>query len=218
VGSLPNKIEIVPAILVKSREELLRKIEIVRPYAKKAQMDVMDGVFVPNKTIGVEELQDLPDGIEYEFHWMVQKPEEWIEKINGSFLHCVHAEAKMDFEKVKEAVRRNSGRIGIAINPPTQAEVVDGYIKDVEEVMVMAVNPGFSNQKYIESVEEKIKKLRERYPKMTISVDGGINAETIGRAAKAGANKFYTASAVFSAKDVGKAIKKLKEEAEKHGR
>ena len=214
---MPNAIEIVPAILVKSREELIRRVELVRPYVKKVQIDVMDGVFVPNKTIGIEELQDLPGGVEYEFHWMVQNPEKWIEKTRGSFLHCVHAEARMDFERVKEAVGR-MGKLGIAINPPTPAEIVDGYIKDVEEVMVMAVNPGFSNQKYIESVEEKIKKLRKKYPKITISVDGGINSETIGRAAKAGANKFYAASAIFSAANVGEVIEKLKEEARKHGR
>lgn len=216
MSSLPNKIEIVPAILVKSREELLRKIEIVRPYVKNVQIDVMDGVFVPNKTIGIEELQDLPKGIRYEFHWMVHKPEEWIEKINGSFLHCVHVEARMDFERVKEAVREKKGKIGIVINPPTPLERAERYIKDVEEVMVMAVNPGFSNQKYIESVEEKIKTLRKKYPRIRVSVDGGINLETIGRAARAGASKFYTASAVFSAEKPGEAIKKLKEEAEKN--
>ncbi|MEM4335723.1 MAG: ribulose-phosphate 3-epimerase [Candidatus Anstonellales archaeon] len=209
------RIEIVPAILVKSREELLKKIEIVKPYVKKVQIDVMDGVFVPNKTIGIEELRELPKGIGYEFHWMVNEPEKWMEKIKGNFLHSVHIEAKMNFERVKEVAKRNGGRVGIAINPPTAAGKIFEY-EGFEEIMVMAVNPGFSNQKYIESVEEKIRILRSRYPKLNISVDGGINVETIGRAARAGANKFYAASAIFSADNPREAIEKLRKEAEKH--
>lgn len=207
--------EIVPAILVKSREELLKKIEIVKPYVKKVQIDVMDGVFVPNKTIGIEELRELPKGIGYEFHWMVNEPEKWMEKIKGNFLHSVHIEAKMNFERVKEVAKRNGGGVGIAINPPTAVGKIFEY-DGFEEIMVMAVNPGFSNQKYIESVEEKIRILRSRYPKLNISVDGGINVETIGRAARAGANKFYAASAIFSADNPREAIEKLRKEAEKH--
>lgn len=213
MGSL--HVEIVPAILVKSREELLKRIEIVKPYVKKVQIDVMDGVFVPNKTIGIKELRDLPKGMDYEFHWMVNEPEKWIEKMKGDFLHSVHVEARMDFEEVKKVAKRNGGRVGIAINPPTPLERVFEY-SGFEEIMVMAVNPGFSNQKYIEGVEKKIRILKSRYPNMNISVDGGINSETIGRAARAGANKFYAATAVFSAEDVGKAIEKLREEAEKY--
>lgn len=210
-------VEIVPAILVKNKEELLKRIELVRPYVEKVQIDIMDGFFVPNKTIGIKELQALPKEIKYEMHWMVHEPEKWIEKIKGEFLHSVHVEARMDFEKVKETVRKNGGRLGVAVNPPTPAEKVFEHEGDFEEIMVMAVNPGFSNQRYNESVERKIRILRGRYPEMNISVDGGINIETIGRAARAGANKFYTASAIFSAEDAGKAIKRLKEEAERYG-
>lgn len=210
-------VEIVPAILVKNKGELLKKIELVRPYVEKVQIDIMDGIFVPNKTIGIKELQTLPKEIGYEMHWMVHEPEKWIEKIEGRFLHSVHVEARMDFEKVKETVRKNGGRLGVAVNPPTPSEKVFEHEGDFEEIMVMAVNPGFSNQRYNESVERKIRILRGRYPKMNISVDGGINIETIGRAAKAGANKFYTASAIFSADDAGKVIKRLREEAERYG-
>ncbi|MGC8899637.1 MAG: ribulose-phosphate 3-epimerase [Candidatus Micrarchaeia archaeon] len=212
-----NKVEIVPAILVKNREEFLRRIELVKPYVKKVQIDVMDGVFVPNKTIGIRELRNLPAGMGYEFHWMVNEPEKWIEKIKGDFLHSVHVEARMDFKKVKEVAKRNGGRVGLAINPPTPVEMVFPYEKESEEVMVMAVNPGFSNQKYIPQVEEKIKTLRNRNKDMTISVDGGINVETIGRAAKAGANKFYVASAIFSAQDIGRAVEELMNEVKKNG-
>ncbi|MEK6982603.1 MAG: ribulose-phosphate 3-epimerase [Candidatus Micrarchaeota archaeon] len=207
-SATPN-FEIIPAILVKTRDELLKRINLVKSYVKTVQIDVMDNEFVPNKTIGLESLHDLPSGVNYEFHWMVNNPENYIEKIKGNYLHIVHIEAKMDFNKAKQIAEKNGGKIAIAINPPTQVEKVFAYEQKVSQILVMSVNPGFSGQIYIKEVEAKVKILSARNPKLDIEIDGGINLETINLAYKAGANKLCAASAIYENADIKKAIENL---------
>ncbi len=207
------QLEIIPAILVKTREELVERIEKVKPHVKTVQIDIMDNEFVPNKTIGLESLKNLPKGIDYEFHWMVQFPEYWIKMIKGNHLHIVHLESLMSWDNVRWAIRESGGRLGIAINPETSVEEAYKFEKEVKYILVMTVRPGFDGQKYIQEMEEKVEKLRKRYPDFDIEVDGGINAETISRAVKAGANKLVAASAIFSKPDAEKAIAELRKKA-----
>ena len=206
-------VEIVPAILVKKREELVEKIVKVKPYVRIIQIDIMDGKFVQNKTIGTEELKDLPNA-NYEFHWMVHDPEIWISKVPGNHLHLVHVETVKSWDWIEKAVKNAGGRIGIALNPDTPLEKIMPYIDRVEKVLVMTVYPGFSSQKYIPQMEEKISELRKNYPSLDIEVDGGINKDTIQRAANAGANHLASASAIFSSETVGDAIRQLTAAAE----
>jgi len=204
--------EIIPAILVKEREELLRRISLVTPFVKRVQIDVMDGKFVPNKTIGIAELEDLPEA-NYEFHWMVEDPINWIKKTPGNHLHLVHIETIDSFDEVANAAKQAGGTLGIAINPETALEKILPLISKINEVLVMTVHPGFSGQKYIPETEEKIKHLREAYPLLDIEVDGGINLETIGCAYSAGANLLVAASAIFSHEDIESAIETLRKRA-----
>jgi len=208
-------LEVIPAVLVKTREELLEHISRVRGHVETIHIDIMDNKFVPNFTIGVKELQGLPSGFRYEIHWMVRKPEEWIAKVRGPYMHMVHVEAVGGWEKIVSAVRESGGRLGIAVNPGTSLEKVKPYIKDVERVLVMSVNPGFYGQKYIQDVEAKVRELRKMFPRLEIEVDGGINPETGARAAGAGASDLAAASAIFAKPDVGKAIAELKESLKK---
>lgn len=209
-SSTYKSIEIVPAILAKTRKELLKRINLVKPYVKTVQIDIMDNDFVPNKTIGLESLHDLPCGVQYEFHWMVNNPENYIKEIKGNNLHIVHIEAKMDFIKAKKTTEKNGGKIAIAINPPTSVEKAFAYEQKVSQVLVMSVNPGFSGQSYIKEVEHKIKILRVRNPELDIEVDGGVNLQTIGSAHASGANKLCAASAIYENKDIKKAIDNLR--------
>jgi ribulose-phosphate 3-epimerase len=208
-------VEVVPAILVKDRAELVRRIELVKPHVRAVQIDVMDGVFVPNKTVGLPDFHDLPPGIKYEFHWMVQNPEDWILDVEGQHLHLVHVESVMDWHKVRDVVARSGSELGIVFNPPTPVSSLARYIGDAGQVLAMTVNPGFDGQKYIPEVESKITELRERYPELKIEVDGGINVQTAERAANAGANILDAASAVFSAPDAKLAIESIKKAGEK---
>jgi transketolase len=205
-------VEVVPAILVKSREELLAQIEKVKPSVTTVHIDIMDNVFVPNNTIGVESLTNLPSGLSYEFHWMVKNPENWISKVPGKHKHIVHVETIFDWSQIEKA-RASGGKIGLAINPPTPVEKLYPYLahKEIEQVLIMTVNPGFSGQKYITDVESKIQALREKFPKLEIEVDGGINPETSERASEAGANILAASSAIFMAESVPEAIKNIHE-------
>jgi ribulose-phosphate 3-epimerase len=141
---------------------------------------------------------------------MVKDPIKWIEQMPGEHLHLVHIETVSSFEEVKKAVEKAGGKLGIALNPETPLEQVLPYASEVQKVLVMTVHPGFSGQKYLQDMEGKIRRLRERYPKLDIEVDGGINPQTISRAYAAGANVLAAASAVFSAEDIEKAVEKLK--------
>lgn len=204
------EVEVVPAILVKSRQELLAHIEKVKPSVKTVHIDIMDNIFVPNNTIGLESLTELPIGVLYEFHWMVKDPENWISKISGNHTHFVHVEAITDWTEIEKA-RSSGGKIGLAINPPTPVEKLYPYInnKAVKQVLVMTVNPGFSGQKYITEVESKVRELRAKFPNLEIEVDGGINQATSERASEAGANILAASSAIFAAKSIPEAVQNI---------
>lgn len=204
--------EVVPAILVKTRAELLDKINKVLGHVKEIQLDIMDGIFVPNKTIGMESLKDLP-AARYEFHWMVKDPENWIRAVPGPHMHLIHVETITDFPRIEEAVRKAGGKLGLAINPETPLEALLPYVEKAKRVLVMTVHPGFSGQKYIYAMEGKLRALREMFPSLDIEVDGGVNNETGPHAYSNGANILAAASALFSSDDIEGAIKELKKRA-----
>jgi ribulose-phosphate 3-epimerase len=204
--------EVIPAILVKTREDLLRRIAQVRGLVREIQIDIMDGQFVPNKTIGIEDLLDLPEA-RYEFHWMVRDPEKWIERIPGPHMHLVHIEAISSLDKAEAAVKKSGGRLGLAINPETPLEAILPLVPRAERVLVMTVRPGFSGQKYIYEMEHKVRRLRELFPKLDIEVDGGVNNETVPHAYSSGANLLAAASAIFASEDIKGAIEHLRKRA-----
>lgn len=197
--------EVVPAILVKTRDDLIRRIAQVRGLVKEIQIDVMDGKFVPNTTVGIRDLKDLPEA-HYEFHWMVHEPERWIAQIPGPHMHLVHIETVKSFETIEQAVKKSGGKLGLAINPETSIELALRLVPKVQRVLIMTVHPGFSGQSYIREMCVKIRRLRKLYPKLDIEVDGGITNETAAHAYSCGANILAAASAIFAVKDTKKAI------------
>jgi ribulose-phosphate 3-epimerase len=202
-------LEVIPAILVKDRGEMLRRIAAVSPHVKTVHIDVMDNRFVPNKTVGLESFSNLPPGINYEFHWMVEHPESYIPQIPGPHLHIVHFEAVKDWGAVEDAIRKAGGFFGIAFNPATPTEKILALAGRAKRILAMTVVPGFDGQKYISEVEYKIRELRSHFPDLEIEVDGGISPETAARAARAGADKLAAASAIFSKEDKGHAISEI---------
>jgi len=203
---------VIPAILAKTKEELLQRISQVNGLAGEIQLDIMDGDFVPNKTVGLDELVSIPalKNARYEFHWMVRNPEKWIEHIPGGHMHLVHVETIKSFAEIEAAVRKSGGRLGLAINPETPLEALLPFAARAERILVMTVHPGFSGQKYMVEMEKKISALRAKFPKVDIEVDGGVNLETIRGAYAAGANILAAASAIFAAPDKKAAIEKLR--------
>ncbi|MDD5339704.1 MAG: hypothetical protein PHV13_00460 [Candidatus ainarchaeum sp.] len=203
---------VIPAILAKSREELLRRISQVNGLVKEIQLDIMDGEFVPNRTIGMDDLAAVPalQNAKYEFHWMVKEPEKWIAKVPGPHLHLVHVETIRSFDAIENAVKKSGGRLGLAINPETPLEKLLPFASKAQRILIMTVHPGFSGQSYITAMEKKIRQLRRKFPSIDIEVDGGVNLDTVRGAYAAGANVLAAASAIFAADDIKAAIDALK--------
>ncbi len=205
-------VEIIPAILAKTKYEFEFKMYSVIPYARRIQIDIMDGKFVPNITIGENEKVPLKDGLTVEYHLMVQNPIEYITLIgNPDAIYIVHVESEEKTADVMRFCKSEGYKIGLAINPATKIDVLDRYMPDIEMVLFMTVVPGFSGQAYIPAVEAKIAEFRKKYPKIDIEVDGGITEDNIRQARVAGANLLASASAIFSKPDLREAMAKLYE-------
>ena len=213
VSHKTKEVEILPAILVKSRAQFLEQIEIVKADVNGVHIDIMDDIFVPNETLNVDELKPLPPGLSYSIHWMVENPEKQIARLPGTHMHMIHIEtihSQEHFEEIVSTAKSTGGRLGLALNPDTPLESVLPYKEKVSRFLVMSVIPGFDGQKYIEEIEPKLTRLREECPSHQIEVDGGITFDTAPRAVKAGADILASASTIFQADNPKEAIKKLK--------
>ncbi len=220
IGAGADMTVIAPAILVYSKEELKQRLASV-PSAKTIHIDIMDGKFVNNTTIGPAELQDLPKDREIEYHLMVADPLAFIEKLPGgkNSIFEVHLESvKAGQEKeIAEAVKKKKSRLAWVLNPPTPLARLESCLGSVSQILLMTVNPGWAGQSYIEEVEEKMRELRKLRPGLSIEIDGGVGAKTIPRARAAGADRFAAASSVFGHKEPDTAYRNLLSLANKRG-
>lgn len=178
----------------------------------RIQWDVMDGVFVPNLTFGPDVIAAAKphSTVEFEAHLMVVNPDELLPRYvdAGCELVIVHAEACTHLHRTLARIRELGARSGVALNPHTPADMVEGVLAEVDLVLPMTVNPGFGGQAYIAAVEAKIAQLRRMIDDagvdVELEVDGGITDQTIGGAAAAGADVFISGSWLYAHPD-GKA-------------
>ncbi len=185
-------------------------------------VDVMDGHFVPNLTIGpvVVEAVRAATRLPLDVHLMIEEPERSLERYveAGADVVGVHVETCPHLHRSVAQIREAGARACVVLNPSTPASAVEPVLGDIDQVLVMTVNPGFGGQKFIESMLPKIETLRgwidERGLEVSLEVDGGIGVETIARAARAGADVFVAGTAVFGAPDRGEAITALRRAAE----
>ncbi len=236
-----NPVRIAPSVLAADVSRLKDELQAAEAGgADEFHLDVMDGHFVPNLTIGpfiVEAIRRVTK-LPLDCHLMVTHPERYA----GPFIEAgadsitFQAEAVADeravlcgergwamkenrydrrrLEATLEAIRSRGKRAGVAVNPDTPAAVLD-FLDRVDMVLAMTVWPGFGGQKFIETVTGKIGELRKRSASVDLQVDGGLNPETIGRAASAGANVFVVGTATFRSGDAAGAIRELRKRAEK---
>jgi len=168
--------------------------------------DVMDGRFVPNISIGLPVLEATRRGttLPVDVHLMLVEPDRWVGEFveAGADVVTFHAEATPHLHRVAQEIDRRGARPGVAINPATPITVVDEVLPYVGQVLVMTVNPGFGGQSFIESMPDKVARLRETIERRNldcvIQVDGGINEETIARVVEAGATSIVAGSAVIN--------------------
>lgn len=182
-------------------------------------VDVMDGHFVPNITIGPPVVRDLKrvSNLFLDVHLMIEKPELMIPAfINaGADLITVHVETCTHLHRVVYMIKEAGIKAGVALNPATPVSSLENILDDIELVLIMSVNPGFGGQKFINSSVAKISQVKEmldiHQSSAFLEVDGGINQETGQMAVKAGANVLVAGSYIFGAKDLEYAMKSLKD-------
>jgi ribulose-phosphate 3-epimerase len=208
-------IEIVPAILVKTMDELKERVKEVESCVKRVQVDIMDGIFVPNKTIQPEDMSNFKTKLMKEVHLMVDDNEKYVEDFLklGFDMIIVHVESCKNVKKIIKKVKDRGKKIALAINPPTPLSAIEHYLNDLDMVLIMSVNPGFSGQGFIPEVLTKIKELRKMKKDLDIEVDGGIKLGTTKLVAGAGANIIVSCSGIYSFEDKKKAVELLKKEA-----
>ena len=206
-------IKISPSILASDYANLQTELGRISR-SDLIHIDVMDGHFVPNITIGapivkaIKRVCDIP----FDVHLMISKPLDYIEDFAaaGADIICFHAESESDIASTIDKILSLGKKAALAVKPGTDIDVVLPFLGKLSMVLVMTVEPGFGGQSFMEETMPKIEKIREINKDIDIEVDGGINEETIKIAAKAGANVFVAGSAVFKADSPNEMITKLK--------
>jgi ribulose-phosphate 3-epimerase len=213
-------VEIAPSILSADFARLAEEIQAVeRAGASLLHVDVMDGRFVPNITIGLPVVKAISRAtrLPLDAHLMIVEPGQYAEQFvaAGAQMVSVHIEADPHAHRTLSAIRAAGGRAGIAINPATSLSAVEEVLKFADYVLLMSVNPGFGGQKFIPESLDKLRRLRsmidERGLSTRIEIDGGIDRENIAEVAAAGAEIIVSGSAIFSTKDPGVAFRELRE-------
>ena len=204
---LNSKIKIAPSILSADFSRLGEQVEeAAEGGADYIHVDIMDGHFVPNLTIGppVVEALRARTKLPLDVHLMITEPERFVPRFAeaGADIITVHVEACTHLHRVVHQIKEAGSRAGVAINPATPASALEEMLPDLDQVLVMTVNPGFGGQTLIEGVVDKIKRMRQMLDQRGLSaeleVDGGINAATANTAVEAGARVLVAGSAVFN--------------------
>lgn len=212
-----NKIIIAPSILTESFSNLESTIkELEEAGADYLHLDIMDGSFVPQITFGSKIVSDIKKitSLPLDVHLMIVSPEKHIDDFAkaGANIISVHYEGNIHLHKLIMQIKSHNVKAGIVLNPHTRVDVIEPLIDDIDNVLIMSVNPGFGGQKFItnsiKKIEETKKLIGQR--EIIISVDGGINLNTCSDVIKAGANLLVAGSAIIDSKDKKETIKQLR--------
>lgn len=204
-------VQVVPAILSDEPATLERLVRLAESFTDYAQLDIMDGQFVPSRSVGWEDIARVRPKLNWEAHLMVLRPEDYLEGFRqaGASKIIFHYEATPEPQKIITAVRKLRLKVGLALNPETPVSAVLPLAGQIDSVLFMTVHPGFYGAKFLPEVMDKVKELRRTLPEMEIAVDGGIKEENIVEVARAGANVICVGSAVFLQPDPAAAHRRL---------
>ncbi len=214
-----NNVLIAPSILSADFSRLAEEVRAVQEAgADLLHLDIMDGHYVPNLTFGyviveaIGKISNLP----LDAHLMVTNPQDYVDgmaKLGVKYL-SFHAETVFHPHRLIAAIREHGMLAGAALNPGTPVAVLDELLPELDFILLMSVNPGYSGQKFIPAVTDKIRLLREKLRQLNsnalIEVDGGINDHNVGELIRAGADIIVSASYIFSSPDYSDAVRKLK--------
>jgi ribulose-phosphate 3-epimerase len=210
---MSSKVRAVPAILtddVKKLEKLVRQTETFTDYA---QLDIMDGRFVPSTSVSCSDIARVKPDITWEAHLMVMNPETCLEDFRqaGAKKIVFHFQATPSPEKIISLIREKGMEVGLAINPEVPVSDITSLVSKIDSLLFLAVNPGFYGAKFIPEVLDKIKDFRKAYPDMEIGIDGGIKENNIAEIARTGVNVIYIGSAIFLQPDPAESYRRLSE-------
>jgi ribulose-phosphate 3-epimerase len=189
----------VPAILANDPESLSVMVHQAESFADYVQFDIMDGRFVPSRSITYHDLIKLPIKFQWEVHLMVEQPEKYFGSLMkaGTSKLIFHYESTPSPDTVILLARNLGLKVGLAINPETAVPEFLSLVDKIDSIVLLTVHPGFYGSKFIPTVLDKIVTLRHYYPSIEIGVDGGINETNILQVARAGADLLYVGSAIF---------------------
>ncbi len=212
-------LKISPSILSADFSKLGEEIKnIEKAGADYIHIDVMDGSFVPNLTIGnevvrsIRKVSDLP----YDVHLMINNPDNHIKNFAeaGSDIITIHAEASIHLDRSLDLIKSYGKKAGVSLVPSTHEDALDYVLEKLDLILVMTVNPGFGGQKFLSSQLKKIENIRKKIErsgrKIELEVDGGINEETSKLVVSAGADVLVSGSYIFGSKSYSEAIFKLR--------
>ena len=192
-------IDVIPGILEKDFGEIERRVRLVSPYVSWVQIDVADNTLVPNETfLDVARFGELAKLVQLEAHLMVAQPEKYIRQLaDAGFKRIIaHVEAH-DPRLFLEQATYEHVEVGMAIDGPTEFETIEPFLEEIDVVLVMTIEAGFSGQELMPETLDKIKRIRENFPDLPIEVDGGINDKTAKLVKDAGATRLVSTSYLF---------------------
>lgn len=203
--------KIVPAILTDNKKNFSKMLEACRTFTDYVQVDIMDGEFVPSRSIIAKDVETVNVPIRSEAHLMVKEPLRWISAFKrfGSERIIFHFEIKSKHLEIIDAIKRAGLEAGIAINPATEIKDFDFLVNRVDSVLFMSVVPGFYGAEFIPQVLEKIKKFKTLYPKKTTGIDGGVKLDNLKQVVQSNVDYICIGSAILKAADSKEAYLKI---------
>ena len=208
---MSQKIRTVPAILTDDPRVLEKLVSQTETFTDYAQFDIMDGEFVPSRSVSCEQIAGLKTKLAWEAHLMVLHPEDCLEdfKKAGAQRIVFHYEATPNPERIIRKIKKLGLKAGLAINPETPIDAVTPLVDKLDSVLFLSVNPGFYGAKFIPEVLDKISGFHKAYPRMETGIDGGIKENNIGQIARGGVNVIYIGSAIFLQPDPAESYRRL---------
>jgi ribulose-phosphate 3-epimerase len=206
-----KNIRTVPAILTDDPAMLEKLVRQTETFTGFAQFDIMDGQFVPSRSVSCQQIAGLKTKLTWEAHLMVLHPEDCLEEFQqaGAQKIVFHYEATPSPAKIIRLVRNHGMKVGLAINPETPAGAINSLVNRLDSVLFLSVNPGFYGARFIPAVLDKIDSFRKAYPDMEIGIDGGIKENNIAQIARSGVSVIYIGSAIFLQPDPAESYRRL---------